>query len=42
VLFVTAHDDAKAREDALAGPCAGYFRKTDSRKDLVEAIRCAV
>jgi FixJ family two-component response regulator len=39
VLFVTAHDNPKAREQALAGPCVGYFRKTDSPSEILEAIR---
>jgi FixJ family two-component response regulator len=39
VLFVTAHDDPSARESAMAGPCVGYFRKTDAGSELLEAIR---
>jgi FixJ family two-component response regulator len=42
VLFVTAHDDPKSRAHALAGPCAGFFRKTDAGSGLVEAIRRVV
>ena len=42
VLFVTAHDDPKAREDALAGQCVGYFRKTDAGSELLNAIRGVV
>jgi DNA-binding NarL/FixJ family response regulator len=42
VIFVTAHDDPKAREAAMAGRCAGYFRKTDSGSELLDAIRHAV
>jgi FixJ family two-component response regulator len=42
VLFVTAYDDPKARERALAGPCVGYFRKTASGSEILEAIRHGV
>jgi FixJ family two-component response regulator len=42
VLFVTAHDDPKSRTQALAGPCAGFFLKTDAGSELVEAIRRVV
>jgi FixJ family two-component response regulator len=42
VIFVTAHDDPKAREAAMAGRCAGYFRKTDSASELLDAIRNAI
>jgi FixJ family two-component response regulator len=39
VLFVTAHDNPKARAQAMAGPCVGYFRKTDSPNEILKAIR---
>jgi FixJ family two-component response regulator len=39
VLFVTAHDDPKAFEQAMAGQCAGHFRKTDAGSELLDAIR---
>jgi len=39
VVFVTAHDDPNARAAAEAAGCAAYFRKTDSGKDVLEAIR---
>jgi FixJ family two-component response regulator len=39
VIFVTAHDDPKARESAMAGRCVGYFRKTDSGSEILDAIR---
>ncbi len=42
VLFVTAHDDPRAHASAMAGPCAGYFRKTDSGSEILDAIRRAV
>lgn len=41
VIFITAHDDLDAREKALAAGCAGYFRKTDSGRDVLDAIRRA-
>src|SRR5262245_27304878 len=37
VIYITAHDDPVDREQALATGCAGYFRKTDSGSDLLEA-----
>jgi FixJ family two-component response regulator len=42
ILFVTAHDDPQARTHAMAGPCAGYFRKTDAGSEILDAIRHAV
>jgi FixJ family two-component response regulator len=42
VLFVTAHDDPKTSEDAMAGQCVGYFRKTDAGSELLNAIRRVV
>ena len=39
VIFITAHDDPRVREQAYAAGCAGYFRKTDSGTDVLEAIR---
>lgn len=42
VIFVTAHDDPDVRSQAMAGGCAGYFRKTDPGKDVLDAIRRAV
>jgi FixJ family two-component response regulator len=41
VLFITAHDDPRAREEAIAGGCVGFFRKTDAGSDLLDAIRRA-
>jgi FixJ family two-component response regulator len=38
-LIVTAHDDPKSREAAIAGGCAGYFRKTDAGSEVLDAIR---
>ncbi|MGO9931092.1 MAG: response regulator transcription factor [Steroidobacteraceae bacterium] len=42
VIFVTAHDDPKAQQAAMAGSCGGYFRKTDSAGKILDAIRNAV
>ena len=42
VIFITAHDDPRAREQAVAKGCVGYFRKTAAGSDVLEAIRRAV
>ena len=39
VFFVTAHDGPRVRAEAMAGPCAGYFRKTDAGSEILAAIR---
>jgi FixJ family two-component response regulator len=39
VIFVTAYDDPTALEDAMAGPCAGFFHKTDAGTGFLDAIR---
>jgi FixJ family two-component response regulator len=39
IIFITAHDDPQARAQACAAGCAGYFRKTDSGSEVLEAIR---
>jgi FixJ family two-component response regulator len=39
VIFITAHDDPEAREEALASGCAAFFRKIDSGAQVLEAIR---
>jgi len=39
IVFVTAHDDSEARSAADALGCGAYFRKTDSGKEVLEAIR---
>jgi FixJ family two-component response regulator len=41
VVFITAHDDPKVREQALAAGCAGYFRKTDPGEAVLAAIKIA-
>jgi FixJ family two-component response regulator len=42
VLFITAYDDAAAREEAYAMGCAGYFRKSDSGRDVLSAIKAVI
>ena len=42
VIFITAHDDPRARELAHEAGCAGYLRKTDSGDDVLAAIRSAL
>jgi len=42
MIFITAHDDPRAREQAVTNGCAGYFRKTAPGSDVLEAIRRAV
>jgi FixJ family two-component response regulator len=39
VLFITAHDNAEARAEALTGGCAGYFRKSDPAERILETLR---
>jgi FixJ family two-component response regulator len=39
IIFITAHDDPQAREQAEAAGCAGYFRKTDPGNEVLQAIR---
>jgi FixJ family two-component response regulator len=39
IIFITAHDDPEVRSAAEALGCAAYFRKTDSGKEVLEAIR---
>jgi FixJ family two-component response regulator len=42
VVFVTAYDEPDMRVKALASGCAGYFKKTDPAKLVLECIRRAV
>jgi len=39
VIFITAHDDPKARSAAEALGCSAYFRKTDPGDEVLETIR---
>jgi FixJ family two-component response regulator len=42
LIYITAHDDPEARLKALALGCEGFFRKTTSGSEIIEAIRGAV
>ncbi len=42
IIFITAHDEPEMRAQALAGGCAGFFRKCDSAELVLEAIWRAV
>ena len=42
VIFITAFDDPEARAQALTTGCAGFFHKTDSGSDVLDALRRAV
>jgi FixJ family two-component response regulator len=39
VIYITAFDDLRAREEAARLGHAGYFRKTDAGNDILEAVR---
>ena len=39
IIFITAHDDPEARSAAETVGCTAYFRKTDSGKEVLDAIR---
>jgi FixJ family two-component response regulator len=41
IFFLTAHDDPAGRERAIAAGCRGYFRKTTSGAEVIDAIRRA-
>ena len=38
VIYITAFDDPAARLDAENAGCAGFFHKTDSGQDILNAI----
>lgn len=38
VIYITGHDDAAARTQALKTGCAGYLRKTDPSSVIVELL----
>lgn len=42
VIFITSYDDPEARKQALVAGCAGYFQKTDSGTEVIDAIRRAI
>jgi len=39
LIFITAHDEPAARQEAERLGCAGFFRKTDPGAMIIEAIR---
>jgi FixJ family two-component response regulator len=39
ILFITAYDNVGARAQAYAMGCAGYFRKGDSGREVLDAIK---
>lgn len=42
VMFITAHDDADVREQALAAGAAAYLRKPFNDEVFIEAVRTAI
>jgi len=42
IIFVTAHDAPRVRQEAEQGGCSAYFLKPVPRKSLIEAILKAV
>lgn len=42
VIFITAHDEAGVREQALAAGAAAYLRKPFNDEVLIEAVRTAL
>lgn len=42
VIYITAHDDPAAREQALDAGGIAYFRKTDPGSDVIAAIHQAI
>jgi FixJ family two-component response regulator len=41
VIYITAHDDPRSEEEAMALGCAGFFRKMETSVTILEAIRRA-
>lgn len=41
VIYITAHDEPETREQAEAGGCVAYFRKTAAGQEVLQAIRRA-
>ena len=39
VVYITAFDDPRVREEAERLGCAGYFRKSDAGTDILAAVR---
>jgi len=42
IVFITAYDEAEAREEALKSGCVAYLRKTDPGRAVIEAIQQAL
>ncbi len=42
VIFITAHDEPRVREEALRAGCVAYLRKSDPGEAVVEALRRAI
>ena len=42
MIYITAHDDPKVREDALDAGAIAFFRKTDAGDEILAAIRKAI
>jgi FixJ family two-component response regulator len=42
LIFITAHEDLAAREEAMRRGCAGFFRNTDPGALLLDAVRRAI
>lgn len=39
VIYITAFDDPRAKEEAVELGAAAFFRKTDSGTDIIETVR---
>jgi FixJ family two-component response regulator len=39
ILFITAYDNPRSREQAYARGCSGYFRKSDAGREVLNAIK---
>jgi FixJ family two-component response regulator len=42
MIFITAHENEHTRHQANQAGCAGYFNKSDSSDDIIEAIKVIV
>jgi FixJ family two-component response regulator len=41
LIFITAHDDAASRAEAIRQGCSGFFYKTDPGPLIIDALRRA-
>ena len=41
LIFITAHDDPAARDEAVRRGCVAFFRKTDPGSLIIDALRRA-